>query len=176
MKDRCLMSMGALSAVIVASLIPVILAGQPLQTGAKTTSGTPPRTAWGAPDLQGIWSNQSVVPLERPKQLGTREFLTEEERAALEKQLAQRAEAAKGGLTGFRDKRKEVGTEEDVAGAYNAIWEGIPLTKAGKRTSQVIDPPDGRIPPMTPEAKKRLASQRDYLNMLLLGSSGSLQP
>jgi len=171
--------MSALVAVIVVTVAPVLLSGQTrpaatTKTGADTEAA--PRTSWGAPDLQGIWSNQAVTPLERSKELGTREFLTEEERAARERQLAARAEAAKGGLTGFRDTRKDVGTEQDVAGAYNAIWEGIPLTKAGRRTSQVIDPPDGRIPPLTPEAKKRLGAQRDYLNMLMRGSSGSSQP
>lgn len=179
MKDRCLTWISALGAVILVSLAPVLVRAQapkPTTTGtAAANTGTAPRTPWGVPDLQGIWSNQAVTPLERPKELGTREFLTDAERAAREKQLADRAAAVKGGLTGFRDKRKDIGSEQDVAGAYNAIWEGIPLTKAGTRTSQVIDPPDGRIPPLTPEAKKRLGAQRDYLNMLLLGSSGSLQ-
>ena len=166
MSYRRLALLGVVVGVIALWLVPVV---------AQTRSGTVPRTAWGAPDLQGIWSNQAVTPLERPNEFGTREFLTDQERAAREKQLADRSASVDGGRTGFRDKRKETGTEQDVAGAYNAIWEGIPLTKAGKRTSQVIDPPDGRIPPLTPEAKKRLATQRDYLNMLLLGSSGSLQ-
>ena len=144
---------------------------------ARLPNETPvPRTPWGMPDLQGIWSAQSVTPLQRAAAFGTREFMTDAERALREEQLAQRAAALKGGLTGYRDKRKEAGTEQDVAGAYNAIWDGIPVTKVGRRTSQVIDPPDGKIPPYTQEAKRRLAAQRDYLNMLLMGSSGSAKP
>ena len=143
---------------------------------AGQTQAAALKTPWGAPDLQGIWSNQTVTPFERQKEFGTREFLTDKERADREKQLVDRSTAVKGGLTGYRDKRLATGTEQDVAGAYNAIWEGTVLTKAGRRTSQVVDPPDGRIPPLTPEAKQRLALQRDYLNMLLLGSSGSINP
>ena len=133
--------------------------------------GTALRTPWGAPDLQGIWKNDEVTPFERAAEFGTREFLTDQERAARDKQLATRPANNQ-----YRDKRKEKGTEQDVAGAYNAIWQDDRPQKTGKRTSQVIDPPDGRLAPLTPEAKKRLAAQRDYLNMLLRGSSGSLQP
>jgi hypothetical protein len=170
MKDRYLALIPALAAATV-SLTSVVVLGQAAAPGSRAV----PRTPWGAPDLQGIWSNQTATPLERAKEFGTREFLTDKERLDREKQLVQRSEAAQGGLTGFRDRRKERGTEQDVAGAYNAIWEGIPVTRSGRRTSQVIDPPDGRIPALTPEAKKRLGAQRDYLNMLLRGSSGSPQ-
>src|SRR5437867_8850582 len=144
MKDRYLALITVLAAVMTLSLASVMVAGQ----APAATTGTVPRTAWGAPDLQGIWRNQTVTPLERAKEFGTREFLTEQERVARSKQLVDRSESAQGGLTGFRDKRQGQGTEQDVAGAYNAIWEGIPLTKAGARTSQVIDPADGRIPPL----------------------------
>ena len=134
MKDRCLASIGALAAVIAVSLAPALIAGQaPPAAKGTAAAGAAPRTAWGAPDLQGIWNSGAITPFERPKEYGNREFLTEQERAEREKQLAERADAAKGGLTGYRDKRKEQGTEQDVAGAYNAIWEGIPVTKVGRR-------------------------------------------
>jgi hypothetical protein len=128
------------------------------------------RTPWGTPDLQGIWKNDKVTPFERPAQFGAREFLTDEERTARSKELAARST-----FNQYRDQRKERGSEQDVAGAYNAVWQDDRPQTPGRRTSQVIDPPDGRLPPMTPEAKKRLAAQRDYLNMLLRGSSGSMQ-
>jgi hypothetical protein len=157
-------------AVALAVVTPVIVVGQ----GAAPT-GAAPRTPWGAADLQGDWGNHEATPLERPAEYGNREFLTDAELANRQKQVTQRAVEAQGGLTGFRDKRKEAGSEQDVAGAYNAIWEGVTLTKAGKRTSQIVDPPDGKIPSYTPEAKTRIDAQRAYLNMLLRGSSGSSQ-
>jgi hypothetical protein len=120
-----------------------------------------PRTPWGAPDLQGIWDNEVVTPFERPKEYGTREFLTEQEQAALQQKRLKEVEEDPG-----RDRRG-VTSERDVAGAYNAIWSGIPVTKVGKRTSQVIDPPDGRIPPQTPEAVKRIAAYRQFQVSLL---------
>jgi hypothetical protein len=167
MKNRYAASIGALAVAAAVSLAPALVK-------AQAPNATPaPRTPWGAPDLQGIWQNTEVTPFERAAEFGTREFLTDAERAARDKQLADRAAQREGGLTGFRDQRKETGTEQDVAGAYNAIWEGVPLTKSGRRTSQVIDPPDGKVPAYTPEAKKRIGAQRDYLNMLLMGSSGS---
>jgi hypothetical protein len=119
--------------------------------------------------LQGIWQNQEVTPFERAKDFGTREFLTEAERAAQDKRRAAQANRPLG-----RDQRGRPGTEQDVAGAYNAIWSAdASVRKTGRRTSQIVDPPDGRLPPRTAESKRRLAAQRDYLNMLLMGTVGS---
>ena len=155
--DRFAFLGSAAAVIVVVGLVPVHVAGQGQRAGATETL----RTAWGAPDLQGIWQNEDVTPFERPKQFAGREFLTDAERAAQDKQRAGQAEVI------HRDKRGKAGTEQDVAGAYNAIWQGDGTVRhSGKRTSQVIDPPDGRIPPRTPESKKSLAAQRDYLNML----------
>ncbi len=123
-------------------------------------------TAWGDPDLQGIWSNPYVIPLQRPVEFGTRQFLTKEEIAAAEKTLVEKAR-----LPG-RDSRTETGTERDVARAYNNHWFGDPSFSRGTRTSLIIDPPDGRIPPLTPEAQKRIADKKEYLAALLQGTSG----
>src|SRR5215470_1318627 len=101
---------------------------------AQTTSRTP----WGEPDLQGIWSNPYVTPLERPKQFGTREFLTKEEIAAEEKRLVEQSKGP------GRDSREATGTEKDVARAYNEHWFGDPSLVRGRRTSLIVDPPDGR--------------------------------
>src|SRR5437867_4462257 len=120
MTIRYVASVGVLAALVVVCQTPVVMEAQT----PRATAGQTPRTPWGTPDLQGIWGNEEATPLERPQEFGTREFLTDAERAAREKQVVERSEAAKGGLTGFRDKRKESGTEKDVAGAYNAIWEG----------------------------------------------------
>jgi hypothetical protein len=104
--------------------------------------------------------------LERPKEFGTREFLTADEIAAAERQLLQQSKRL------GRDSRDGSGTEKDVARAYNEHWFGDPSLKRGKRTSQIIDPPDGRVPSLTPEAQKRIATKREYLAALLQGTSG----
>jgi hypothetical protein len=155
MKYRIL-PVGALTAVI-AMLALAPIAGQ----------SASPKTPWGAPDLNGIWNNQTATPFERAKEYGTREFLTDEEftkaQAALDTRPVRNL---------YRDTRKEAGSEQDVAGAYNSVWQGDRPTKAGRRTSQVIDPPDGRIPALTAEAQKEEAAMREYLEDLLQGSSG----
>src|SRR5512138_266049 len=130
-----------------------------------------PRTAWGAPDLQGIWNTNTLVPLQRPTQYGTRATMTEEEHA---KALADLQDRNKRPGRDSRDVggKPGLGTEKDVARAYNEFWFGDKPTKLGYRTSMIIDPPDGRIPPFTPEAAKRVADKREFLAALLQGTSG----
>ena len=91
-----------------------------------------PRTPWGHPDLQGVWDNGTTTPLERPAEFGGREFLTDEELAARTIEVATRAE-----------KRPDSAVA-DVELAYNNEWwdRGAPL----KRTSLILDPPDGKLP------------------------------
>ena len=155
----------AVVTIIVFTLAPAKVSGQTSQD-ADTL-----RTPWGEPDLQGIWINQTATPLQRPTEYGDREFLTDEERAELDRQRLERALADPG-----RDRRKEPGTEKDVAGAYNAFWNTQPgdpgSPQTGARTSLVFDPPDGRIPAITPAALERFTAIRDYLAALLEGSSG----
>ncbi|MBV8902179.1 MAG: hypothetical protein JOZ22_00960 [Acidobacteriia bacterium] len=126
---------------------------RPVAKAASTASYTPPRTPDGQPDLQGYWSNATLTPLERPAQFANKAVLTPEEAAAYEKQLQ---------VEGNRDRRGE-SAEADVNGAYNQFWydrgKGI---VGSRRTSLVIDPPDGKIPPLTPEAQKRVDSTRAY--------------
>jgi hypothetical protein len=103
-------------------------------------------TPWGDPDLGGSWSNATTTPLQRPTKYGNREFLTREERAQQDKQTSIGT-----------DQRTEPGTADDVNGAYNQFWWERGWSDG--RTSLIYDPPDGRIPPLTPEAQKRLAAQ-----------------
>jgi hypothetical protein len=124
------------------------------------------QTPWGDPDLAGIWSNPYVTPLERPEQYGEREFLTEAEVAAAEAELADRAQRP------GRDGREFVGTERDVARAYNQHWFGDPSLERGRRTSMIVDPPNGRLPSYTPEATARIAEKTEFLAALLQGTSG----
>jgi hypothetical protein len=104
--------------------------------------------AAGQTDLQGLWTNATITPFERPKELAGKAFYTKEEAAAYEKLVA---------ATSNRDQRGAT-PEADVAGAYNDFWfdRGSKVVPT-LRTSLVIDPPDGRIPALTPEAQKAAA-------------------
>ena len=161
MSRRTFPILGALA--MVSMILPAVAASAQSQSA---TSGTveASRTPWGEPDLQGIWNNPSVIPLERDEALGTREFLTAEEIAAAEQELIQDAQGP------GRDNRDGVGTEVDVARAYNEHWFGDPSFTRSTRTSMVVDPPNGRIPPLTPEAQQRRATKREYLEALLQGT------
>ena len=108
-----------------------------------------PRTPWGEPDLQGVYSNRSITPFERPAGVGNREFFTREEMIALEKQ-AQQA----GG-----DENRSKGTDADVARAYNDFWWDRGTKANSMRTSLVVDPPDGRVPALTDDARRREAAE-----------------
>ena len=109
-----------------------------------------PRTPWGEPDLQGIWTSGYILtPLERPDEYGEREFVTEEEKAALEAAVLERVDASAGGT---RERGDGVGT-------YNSAFSGFgrEVISTG-RTSQLIDPPDGKIP-WIPEVRDRHAEE-----------------
>ena len=114
------------------------------------------RTAWGDPDLQGIWTDPYQTPLQRPSQFAGKEAFTKEEREALDRQRASILR---------RDQRVERGSERDVAGAYNAVFQSVRPT--GKRTSLIVEPPDGKLPPLTEDANKRNAVERDFRLALL---------
>ena len=130
-----------------------------------------PRTAWGVADLQGLWNTNTLVPLERPREFGTRALMTEAEHAKALADLQARNQRP------GRDSREvggkpALGTEKDVARAYNEFWFGDKPTRLSYRTSMVTDPPDGRIPALTPEAAKRIADKKEFLAALLQGTSG----
>jgi hypothetical protein len=104
-----------------------------------------PRTPDGQPDLQGFWTNDTVTPLERPAEFGNKEFLTPEEAAA------------------YAKKRNDqfLAQPKDNIHYDDAIWQTETYKKgvSGLRTSLIVDPRDGRIPPLTPEARKRAADR-----------------
>ncbi len=160
MRHRCL---GAVLTVIaVVLLAPVPVAGQ-AQT-ATADQPTPPRTAWGAPDLGGVWDFRSITPLQRPEELADKEFLTEEEAANLEQEAVDRDVR----LLNREAQRTEAGASVDsgtdgAPGAYNNFWmdRGTRPIET-RRTSLIVDPPNGRIPPVTPEAEKRAETRRAY--------------
>ena len=149
MKRRLLDSLGVATA-LAAVVVVFQLATVPV---AAQATGT---TAWGHPDLQGIWLDVYDTPLERAPELGDREFATAEERAA--RDLARTTDPG-------RNIRGPRGSAQDVSGAYNAVFSSA--KPAGPRTSLVVDPPNGRIPALTPEAQREEDIKRDWRTMLM---------
>jgi hypothetical protein len=146
MRQRYLVSLGALGVLAVVSWAALSLAVQnttaPKPAAVSPKPATPakpaatiPRTPWGEPDLQGTWFVLADVPLQRSPANANKEFLTDEEMAASDKQK---------GLNPGRNARS-ANTVADVDGAYNAVFNSV--LKTGRRTSMIIDPPDGHIPP-----------------------------
>ena len=120
----------------------LVMAQAPAAKDAKPAAAVP-RTPWGAPDLQGTWDYRTITPLERPRELAGREFYTEEEAAKLE---------------GRAGRRMDGPPESIQPGLNHAQYLTDPGRRlAGRRTSLIIDPPDGRIPAVTAEGKARQA-------------------
>jgi len=123
---------------------------------AARKTGIPPRTPWGDPDLQGVWNDATSTPLQRPSELAGKDVLNDEEAADFQQQTAH-------GLT--RDRR-DGGKDVDVNRAYNEHWMDARRLKITEdhRTSLIVDPPDGRIPPtvpLSPERQKARAARAD---------------
>ena len=148
--------------VAVLAAVAVLLQLAPAPAGGQEPEGAAP-TAWGEPDLQGIWTTNYDTPLERPARYADREFFTDEERAAVDAERAR--------LLGSR--RSAQGSEQDVGGAYDA---SIFLTHKhlGRRTSQIIDPPDGQLPPVASELQRRRDETSEY-QLALLQSADACQ-
>ena len=145
MRQRQLISLGILGILAVVVWAALTLAVQNRATAPKPAT---PRTPWGDPDLQGTWFVLADVPLQRSAANANKEFLTDEEVAASDKQK---------GLSVGRNARSANGVQ-DVEGAYNAVFNSV--LKTGKRTSMIIDPPDGRIPPAVAAAPAAGAAPR----------------
>ena len=131
---------------------------------------TPPRTPWGDPDLQGIWTNEvTTTPMERPAQYGERELLTDEEVAERAQRDAIRAQGASGeqldGVVRPWDLDRTTGYDKKIVGQeYNRFWTDQgprKLRDTWRRTSLVIDPPDGRIPPFTRAVLRRWEAREE---------------
>jgi hypothetical protein len=145
MRRRYLVSMAAVGGVALASLAVMTLTGQTPASSSnsaksKATGTAVPRTSWGTPDLQGTWFVLYDVPLERSAANKDKPFLTEAEVAA-----ANKAKETSPG----RNLRSS--GAQDVSGAYNAVFNSV--LKTGRQTSLVIDPPDGKIPPLVAGAQ-----------------------
>jgi hypothetical protein len=115
------------------------------------------KTPWGEPDLQGIWTDETDTPLQRPAKYAAQEFFTAAQRAELDE--------ARTAVLGNADKRSERGTARDVAGAYNSQF--VSFKRTGARTSLIVDPPNGQMPPLAPEAQKIGGAERAFRLALL---------
>ena len=154
------------SVVVIAVMGPASVLFPSQALGQDRADYTSPRTAWGDPDLQGMWDTRTYTPLERPAEFGTREFMTEEEAAERERLGLRRVvsddddDAVADGLVQQDVRRYARSDAPDdgrpglrIAGAeYNAFWSADPTSpKVSLRTSQIVDPPDGQMPPLTRE-------------------------
>jgi hypothetical protein len=123
---------------------------------APSKSWTAPRTPDGHPDLQGTWSNQTLTPFERPADLVGKEYFTKEEAAAFERHTA---------LDRNSDRGDAPHGDADVAFAYNqAWWDWGTHVYRTLRTSIIVEPSNGQIPPMTPEARKKSDDAQAYFS------------
>ena len=139
--------------VVVLTVVAIVSLSAGRDAQAQTAPAddwTPPRTSWGVPDLLGIWDYQSQTPLERPSELADRAFFTEEQAAEVERQALERNSV----------DRRDGGAARDLARAYGEIWY-IRNPVRNTRTSLVVEPPDGRVPPLTPEAERRQATRAE---------------
>ena len=136
MSQRFMLLISAVAAVI------AVVPPAPVSLNGQTTRS----------DLQGIWTNATLTPLERPPELAGKEFFTQAEAAEYEKQGRERNNA----------DRRDSNADADLAVGYNAVWwdRGTHVVST-RRTSLIVDPPDGRIPPLTPNAQKKAAARAE---------------
>jgi hypothetical protein len=146
----------AAAAAVISGAITRTSAQAPAPSATAPIPASAVKTPWGEPDLQGIWTDESDTPLQRPAKYASQEFFTTTQRAELDE--------ARAAVLG-RDRRAERGTENDVASGYNsAFWS---WKRIGARTSLIADPPNGRTPPLTLEAQNMAAAEREFRLALL---------
>ena len=144
--------MSRLSLVGVSAVLAMMMLAPVAALGQASEAPSSPRTPWGDPDLQGIWNNATLTPLQRPENLADRAFWTAEEAAS----LGQRTVERNAELLSAPAQRTEAGGN---VGAYNNFWmERGTSVLPNMRTSIIVDPEDGRLPALTPEAERRIDS------------------
>ena len=144
------------SMIAVAAALTAVSAGISVSVTQASAQAPAVKMPWGEPDLQGIWTDETDTPLQRSPKFANQEFFTQAQRAELDNERSALLR---------RDRRVERGTELDVAGAYNALF--MTQKRTGARTSMIVDPPNGRMPPLTPEAQKIAAAEREFRLALL---------
>ena len=163
---RAAWTWGAVGAVLAAAMF-----GIPAPIEAQESSAeawTMPRTPDGRPDLQGVWANNTATPLERPEILGDKATLTDEELARLQQRYA-RLFASGESDAAFADSvfvaalsdQEAFSSRDTTTGNYNQFW--LVDREFDNRTSLVVDPPSGRLPPLTPEAQRLVDARSAHL-------------
>jgi hypothetical protein len=153
---------GLASSAVVAAQAPAPAASRALKSGAGV-----PRAADGRPNLEGIWDFRTITPMERPGNLGDKTVLDDREAAEFEvKNRRNQDTREKRSLGSVNGSQSNI----DVERAYNDFWWDFGSNVVStKRTSLVIDPPDGRIPALTPQAQQRLKDRRALMERAALG-------
>ncbi len=160
MRER--FSASAIMVTVAGAAVSVVISGPLTRVSAETpaASAAQPvpalKTPWGEPDLQGIWTDETDTPLQRSPKYANQEVFTEAQRSELDRQRSS--------MLG-RERRAERGTVADVAGAYNDVF--TPKKRTGLRTSRIVDPPNGRLPPLTTGAQRIAAAEREFRVALL---------
>jgi len=150
MKRRYL-ELASLTATVAALTAIIHVVPQPASVQVSAAEPTATKTPWGEPDLQGIWTVERLVPLERPDGV-TKPFYTDEEVSRLDRERSGKSVFGNG-------VREERGSEADVAGAYNSVFTS--QRRTGRRTGMITDPPDGKIPPPTADARRRASARTE---------------
>ena len=158
-KRHVLLGVAVVALAAAMTMAPVPASGQ--------SADSTPRTSWGHPDLQGYWTSSTYTPLERPDNLADREFLSEQELAELNEILTAegvdplRARSILAAETEEERLERTRQTQENIH-YDNSIWlrENQPRQLTTSRTSLIVDPPNGRIPPLVPSAQEREALRR----------------
>ena len=129
-----------LAAIAGAAALVVLGSAAVMGQAASGGPATPARTAWGHPDLQGVWNFATITPLERPAEVGERDVFTAQEARARDEDAETRNDSA---------------PAEGSPGTYNSFWWDRGSILPDRRTSLIVDPPSGRIPPLTAEGQRR---------------------
>jgi hypothetical protein len=146
---------GAAAAAISVSITSAA-AQAPAASGAAATPAATPKTPWGEPDLQGIWTDETDTPLQRPAKYANQEFFTAAQREEINRERSALL---------ARENRAERGTNRDLNGSYNSLF--LSVKHIGARTSRIVDPPNGRIPLLTAQAQVAAAADREFRLALL---------
>ena len=138
-----------------AVLTPALCAAQAGGPSRNARQWTPARTPDGQPDIQGVWTYSTLTPLERPAELAGKAVLTEQEAAEFARQTIDRVST----------DRRDGGGSADVGRSYNEFWRDRGNVVKTLRTSLIVDPPDGKVPALTPEAQKREAERAEFARL-----------
>ena len=157
-----------LTTFIVVGCATLVLSAQGSRPSSAPGSYTAPRNAFGQPDFEGVWTNNSLTPLQRPEAWADKATLTDEELKQVQaatRQLEEKGDALFGDelISDVLAGKKESESHDTETGNYNSFW--LPNRHIDNRTSLIIDPPNGRIPALTPEARARQAARAEYVRL-----------